>query len=84
MIVLLLVPGVPLRFTPRLYADACSAGLNPNPALANPNGVASPPRARGGREYYKLPGESFVMPENPLAILSNVSLTYHAERVFHG
>lgn len=37
-----------------------------------------------GREYYKLRGEKLVLPENPLAIPSIESLTYHAEQVFRG
>ena len=35
-----------------------------------------------GREYYKLRGEKLVLPQNPLAIPSIESLTYHAEHVF--
>ena len=37
-----------------------------------------------GHEYYKLRGEKLVLPENPLAIPSIESLTYHAEHVFRG
>ena len=37
-----------------------------------------------GREYYKLRGERLVLPENPLAIPSIESLTYHAEKGFEG
>jgi putative restriction endonuclease len=37
-----------------------------------------------GREYYKLRGEKLVLPENPLAIPSVESLTYHAQHVFRG
>ena len=37
-----------------------------------------------GREYYKLRGGKLVLPENPLAIPSIESLTYHAEQVFRG
>jgi len=37
-----------------------------------------------GREYYKLRGEKLVLPENPLAIPSVNSLTYHAEHIFRG
>jgi putative restriction endonuclease len=37
-----------------------------------------------GREYYKLRGEKLVLPQNPLAIPSTESLTYHADHVFHG
>jgi putative restriction endonuclease len=37
-----------------------------------------------GRDYYKLRGEKLVLPENPLAIPSIESLTYHAEHVFRG
>jgi putative restriction endonuclease len=37
-----------------------------------------------GREYYKLRGERLVLPENPLAIPSIESLTFHAENVFRG
>lgn len=37
-----------------------------------------------GREYYKLRGERLVLPENPLAIPSIESLTYHAKHVFRG
>jgi putative restriction endonuclease len=36
-----------------------------------------------GHEYYRLRGERLVLPENPLAIPSIESLTYHAENVFH-
>ncbi len=35
-----------------------------------------------GREYYKLRGEKLVLPENPIAIPSIESLTYHAENIF--
>lgn len=35
-----------------------------------------------GREYYKLRGEKLVTPDNPLAMPSLESLTYHAEHVF--
>jgi len=37
-----------------------------------------------GHEYYRLRGEKLVLPENPLAIPSIESLTYHAEHVFRG
>jgi hypothetical protein len=37
-----------------------------------------------GCEYHKLRGERLVLPENPLAIPSIESLTYHAEHVFRG
>jgi putative restriction endonuclease len=35
-----------------------------------------------GREYYRLRGEKLVLPNDPLAIPSIESLTYHAEYVF--
>lgn len=35
-----------------------------------------------GREYYRLRGAKLVLPENPLALPSLESLTYHAEHVF--
>jgi putative restriction endonuclease len=37
-----------------------------------------------GHEYYRLRGDRLVLPENPLAIPSIESLTYHAEHVFRG
>src|ERR1044072_4321995 len=37
-----------------------------------------------GREYYKLRGENLVTPENPLAMPSIESLTYHSDHVFRG
>lgn len=37
-----------------------------------------------GHEYYRLRGEKLVLPENPLAVPSIESLTFHAENVFRG